>query len=116
MTDFIHEPYKTIIVRDLIKLSLDDLLSMMASLESGSAYWVDGVLFACFAMTESEELAKKEIQGQTYLDKVIFCKYENYTKTAKLSTNMEINVLNVQKSHLYKDLISWLKKQPIWND
>jgi hypothetical protein len=67
-------------------------------------------------MTESEELAKKEIQGQTYLDKVIFAKYENYTKTAKLSTNMEINVLNVQKSHLYTDLISWLKKQPIWNE
>jgi hypothetical protein len=116
MTDFIHEPYKTIYVRDLIKLSLDDLLSMMASLESGNAYWVDGVLFACFAMTESEELAKKEIQGQTYLDKVIFTKYDNYTKTAKLSTNMEINVLNVQKSRLYRELIAWLKKQPIWND
>jgi len=116
MTDFIHEPYKTVYVRDLIKLSLDDLLSMMGSLESGNAYWVDGVLFACFAMTDSEELAKKEIQGQTYLDKVIFAKYDHYTKTAKLSTNMEINVLNVQKSHLYRDLISWLKKQPVWNE
>jgi hypothetical protein len=116
MTEFIHEAYKIIYVRDLIKLSLDDLLSMMASLESGSAYWVDGVLFACFAMTESEELAKKEIQGITYLDKVIFAKYDNYTKTAKLSTNIEINVLNVQKSHLYRDLISWLKIQPIWNE
>ena len=116
MTEFIHEPYKTIYVRDLIKLSLDDLLSMMASLESGSAYWVDGVLFACFAMTESEELAKKEIQGQTYLDKVIFAKYEHYTKTARFSTNIEINVLNVQESRLSRDLISWLKKQPIWNE
>jgi len=116
MTEFIHEPYKTVYVRDLIKLSLDDLLSMMASLESGNAYWVDGVLFACFAMTDSEELAKKEIQGQTYLDKVIFAKYDKYTKTAKLSTNMEVNVLNVQKSHLYKELISWLKKQPVWNE
>ena len=28
---------------------------------------------------------------------------------------MEINVLNVQKSRLYRDLIAWLKKQPIWN-
>jgi hypothetical protein len=116
MTDFIHEPYKTIYVRDLIKLSLDDLLSMMASLESGSAYWVDGVLFACFAMTESEELAKKEIQGQTYLDKVIFTEYQKYTKTAKLSTNIEINVLNVQSSQIYRDLINWIKKQSIWKE
>ena len=73
---------------------------------------LDGVLFASFAMTDSEELAKKEIQGETYLDKIIFAKYEKYTKTAKLSTNIEINLLNVQKSQLYRDLVAWLKKQP----
>lgn len=116
MTDFIHEPYTTIYVRDMIKMSLDDLLSMMSTLESGNAYWVDGVLFASFAMTDSEELAKKEIQGETYLDKIIFAKYENYTKTAKLSTNIEINILNVQKSHLYQDLVKWLKTQSVWNE
>ena len=31
-------------------------------------------------------------------------------------TNLDINILNVEKSHLYRDLISWLKKQPIWNE
>ena len=97
MTEFIHKPYTTIYVRDMIKMSLDDLLNMMSSLEAGNAYWADGVLFASFAMTDSEELAKKEIQGETYLDKIIFAKYDTYTKTAKLSTNIEINILNVQK-------------------
>ena len=116
MTKFVHEPYDTIYVRDIIKMSLDDLLNMMSTLESGNAYWVDGVLFASFAMTDSEELAKKEIQGETYLDKIIFAKHEKYTKTAKSSTNLEINILNVQKSPLYRDLIKWLKLQPIWND
>ena len=116
MTDFVHEPYSKIYVRDMIKMSLDDLVNMMSTLESGNAYWVDGVLFASFAMTDSEELAKKEIQGETYLDKLIFAKYENYSKTVKSSTNIEVNVLNVQKSHLYRDLILWLKTQPIWNE
>ena len=116
MTDFIHKPYSTIYVRDMIKMSLDDLLNMMSTLESGNVYWVDGVLFASFAMTDSEELAKKEMQGETYLDKIIFAKYDKYTKTAKSSTNLEINILNVEKSKLYEDLIKWLKKQPIWNE
>ena len=116
MTEFIHKPYKTVYVRDMIKMSLDDLLSMMSTLESGIAYWVDGVIFASFAMTDSEELAKKEIQGETYLDKIVFAKYEKYTKTAKLSTNIEINILNVQKSQLYRNLVAWLKTQPIWNE
>ena len=100
----------------MIKMSVDDLLNMMSTLESGNAYWVDGVLFASFAMTDSEELAKKEIQGDTYLDKIIFAKYDKYTKTAKSSTNLEINVLNVQKSRLFSDLIKWLKQQPVWTE
>ena len=103
-------------MRDTIKLSLDDLIGMMSSLESANAYWVDGVLFASFAMTESEELAKKEMQNEMYLDKIIFAKYQKYTKTAKSSTNLEIGILNMQKSKLYKDMIAWLKTQSIWDE
>ncbi len=115
MTEFIHKPYDRIFVRDIVKLSLDDLIGMMSSLESANAYWADGVLFASFAMTESEELAKKEMNDEMYLDKIIFAKYEKHTKTVKSSTNLEIGVLSMQKSKLYRDLISWLKIQPIWN-
>ncbi|WP_428324142.1 hypothetical protein [Nitrosopumilus sp.] len=116
MTEFTHKPYEKIYVRDMIKLDLDDLVGMMSSLESANAYWVDGVLFASFAMTESEELAKKEMQNEMYLDKIIFAKHENYAKTVKSSTNLEIGVLNMRKSKLYQDLIAWLKTQPIWNE
>jgi hypothetical protein len=107
MTEFVHKPYEKIYVRDMIKLDLDDLIGMMSSLEAANAYWVDGVLFASFAMTESEELAKKEMQNEMFLDKIIFAVYEKYTKTVKSSTNLEIGVLNMQKSHLYRDLIAW---------
>ena len=48
MTEFIHKPYSTIYVRDMIKMSLDDLLNMMSTLEAGNGYWADGVLFASF--------------------------------------------------------------------
>lgn len=116
MTDFIHEPYKAVHIRDLIKMSLDDLISMISTLESANAYWAEGVLFVSFAISESDELGKKEIEGDVYLDKLVFAKYDRHTKTARSSTNVEINVLNVQKSNLYRDLILWLKKQPAWNE
>ena len=104
MTEFIHKTYEKIYVRDMVKLDLDDLISMMSSLESGNAYWVDGVLFASFAMTESEELAKKEMQNEMYLDKIIFSVYENYSKTVKSSTNLEIGVLNMSKRSTEKTI------------
>lgn len=116
MTEFIHKAYERIYVRDMVKLDLDDLISMMSSLESANAYWADGVLFASFAMTESEELAKKEMQNEMYLDKIVFSEYTSYSKTVKSSTNLEIGVLNMSKSKLYQELISWLKKQDIWSE
>jgi len=51
-----------------------------------------------------------------FLDKVVFAVNKNYSKTVKSSTNLEIGVLNMQKSKLYSDLIQWLKTQPIWTD
>ena len=60
------------------------------------------------------ELAKKEMNNEMFLDKVIFAVYDNYSKTVKSSTNLEIGVLNMQKSSLYIDLIKWLKTQSIW--
>ena len=116
MTEFLYKPYEVIYVRDMIKLSLDDFIGMMSSLEAANAYWVDGVLFASFAMTESEELAKKEMQNEMFLDKIIFSSYKEYAKTVKSSTNLEIGVLNMQKSRLYRDLIAWLKTQSVWNE
>ncbi len=56
------------------------------------------------------------MQKEMYLDKKIFAKYEKYTKTVKSSTNLEIGVLNMEKSKLYKDLIAWLKTQSVWNE
>lgn len=116
MTDFIHEPYKAIYVRDLIRMDLDDLINTISTLESANAYWVGGVLFVSFSISESDELGKKEIGGETYLDKIMFTRYDKYTKTARSSTNVVINIVNVQRSRLYQELVSWLKKQPEWNE
>ncbi len=56
------------------------------------------------------------MQYEMYLDKIVFSKYEKYTKTVKSSTKREIALLSMQKSKLYVDLIAWLKTQSIWNE
>lgn len=104
------------VIRDIIRVDVDDLIIMMSSTESNLAYWADGVLFACFSMTESESLATLELEGITYIEKVIFAKYPKFTRTIKSTTNFEILAVNIQSSELYSDLINWLKSQPIWND
>ena len=115
MTEFIHKPYDRIFVRDMVKLSLDDLIGMMSSLEASTAYWVDGVLFASFAMSESEELAKKEMQNEMFLDKIIFATYDKYTKTVKSSTNLEITGLSSAGSNVQKGFGNADSKPSSWH-
>lgn len=114
MTEFVHEPYSRVHVRDVLKLELDDLISMISSLEPVNAYWCDGVLFAVFAVAESDELARKEISGETYVDRIVFAKHAGFTRTVKSSTNVEIGVVNVSGSGTYRSMVSWLKGQPAW--
>ena len=114
LTEFVHEPYRIVHVRDVLKLSLDDLISMISALEPVSAYWCDGVLFAVFAVAESDELAKKEIAGETYVDRIVFAKHPEFSRTVKSSTNVEIGVVNVSGSGTYSSMVAWLKGQPAW--
>lgn len=116
VTNFVHEPYKAVHVRDLIRMDLDDLINTISTLESANAYWAGGVLFVSFSISESDELGKKEIYGETYLDKIMFTRYDKYTKTARSTTNVVINVVNVHRSRLYQELTSWLKNQSEWNE
>ena len=109
------DKYHLIHIRDIIKVDLDDFIIMMSATESNIAYWADGVLFACFSMTESEELAKKEIAGETYIERVVFSKNKLFSRTIKSATNFELPVVNVQKSVLYGSLIKWIKNQQIWD-
>ena len=116
LTQFIHEGYQKVYVRDIIRVDLDDFIAMMSSTESGIAYWADEVLFACYVITESNALAQKEISGITYLDKVVFTKYASFSRTIKSATNFEIPVVNVRRSGLYSELVKWLKGLPVWED
>ena len=116
MTEFIHSEYQKVYVRDVIRMDLDDFILMMSSTEAGLAYWADGVLFACYAMTESEALAEEEISGTTYMERIIFAKHPAFSKTVKSADNFEIPVVNVNRSATYSKLMTWLRNHPAWND
>lgn len=116
LPDFVHKEYNTVYIRDVIPMELDDLITMMSGDESELTYWVDGVLFVTFSAIASEILAENEIEGITYVDRLIFTKYPEFSRTVKSSTNFEIAVVNVQNSRLFSKLIHWIKSQPFWND
>ena len=116
MPNFIHREYKTVYIRDVVRMDLDDLITMMSGDTSAPAYWVDGVLFVAFSAEPSESISKKEIEGIVYIEKMLFTKYPVFSRTARSAINYEIPVVNMQNSKLFGELVKWLKGQPFWND
>lgn len=97
-------------------MDIDDLITVMSGVEPTLVYWIDGVLFATFITDAPESTEEKEIQGIIYVDRLIFTKYPEFSRTVKSTDNFEIPVVNVQNSRMFGELIHWLKNQPFWND
>lgn len=110
-----QKQYNSVIVRDIIKVDVDDFIAIMANADVGLAYWNNGVLFSYFLMPESEQLAVEESRGVSYLEKIVFAKYPKYTKTVKSTMNYEMPVVSIQGSTVHNEMITWLKTTPAWD-
>ena len=115
MTDFIHNPYKTVYVRDMIKMSLDDLLNMMSTLESGNAYWAEGVLCE-LCHDRLWRIGKKRDDWGNISRQNYFFKIWKIYQNGKIFYQHWNQRIKCAKKPLYRDLISWIKTQPIWNE
>ena len=115
MTEFVQEEYKKIIIRKVVKVDLDDFIAIVSNADANLAYWTDGVLFTYFFTPESEAMSALEIEGKGYMEKVVFAKYPQFTRTVKSASNFEIAVVNMQTGGFYLDLVRWIKSRPIWD-
>lgn len=114
MTEFVYKPYDRIYVRDMVELGMDNFIDIISELDT-HAYWADGILFTSFGAAESEELAKKQLEGQMYIERVIFTRYNDYSETVKSTRNMSIVALDVRSNDTCRELVAWIKSQKVWD-
>jgi len=115
MTEFKVEPIKQLIIHDLVQESLDNFLHQCLAHRITDVNWVDGVIIHYNVLNSPDELFKKSIEGTKYYEKLIFVKFQKYSKTIKWNGgNYEIILLNYSNNERFRELAKWIKSQPIW--
>ena len=115
MTGFKLEPIKQVIIHDIVQESLDNFLHQCLAQGKTTVPWVDGMIIEFILHYSPDESYKKSMEGIKLYEKLIFVKFQKYSKTVKWNGgNYEIILLNYSNNERFRELAKWIKSQPIW--
>jgi hypothetical protein len=117
MTEFRIEPVNEVIVNDLHQDSLDNFLYSYRCFGITTAIWVDGIIIQLVVNSKTKLFQKYDLIGKRLYEQIIFVKYPEYTKTVKsCKENYEIALRNYNNFPRFRELVKWIKSQPIWKE
>ena len=119
MTEFTHEPFEKIIIKNLVHENLENFLYNCYVQQLSQVFWVDGMIL--LTSNSSFGVGEKEydnmIKGTKYFEKITFVKLPKYVPSLKWKDggSYDLKLLNYNNDSKYRKLAKWIKTQPIWN-
>ncbi len=115
MVKILYEPIHTLVVHDIAKVPLDDLLRERVT--PGATlplYWCGGILFSFASPPMIDDIAKDYFSGKIHWMEVHYTEMEDYKAVVELNDEhynsvIKVRVIDTEGSQLHKDFISWLK-------
>jgi len=118
MTTFEHEPYKKVIIKNLVHENLENFITQCNTRWQKDVFWVNGMIIAIPRVKyyDSEKEYDDMTNGIQYFEKVIFAKFLKYTPNlAQKNCVGCIQVLDYSNNIKFKELAKWIESQTIWN-
>ena len=118
MTEFLHEPFEKIIVKNLVNEDLDNFIYQRLPHSSPEVFWVDGMIISIPKLRygAGEKEYDDMVTGIQYFEKVVFIKLPKYTLSVTWHDGVDyLRLLNYSNNAKFKELAKWIKSQPIWN-
>lgn len=115
MVNIIYEPLHTLVVHDVSKIPMDDLLrERVTPSATMPLYWCNGVLFSFASPPMADSLLKDYIDGKVHWMEVHYTEMKDYKPVLELNDEhyggtAKIRVIDTGSSQLHKDFIAWLK-------
>jgi hypothetical protein len=115
MVKIMYEPSNTLVIHDVVKVQLDDLLrERIMPAGTMPLYWCTGILFSFQSPPMVEEIVKEYINGKIHWMEVHYTEMKEYSEVLSLDDQhyggtMKIRVIDTSKSPLHNDFIKWLK-------
>jgi hypothetical protein len=114
MVEFEFQPWKKVVVHELIKSSLQDFLSehSLGVQEGGIGrplLWTDGIVFEHGLFPDTEDIIKEKLQAKVHWGFLKYTFLEKYQSEFKVLGSIRIPVIDVSNNQTFKEMANWIK-------
>ena len=114
MVEFEFQPWKKIIVHEVVKLPLEDFLSRHSlGVQEGAIgrplLWVDGIVFEKGVFRDTDDIIKEKLAGKVHWSSLNYGILEKYQTEFKVTGNIRIPVMNVGNNKVFREMATWIK-------
>lgn len=116
MVEVDYQPWKKIVVHEVVKYNLDNLVKIRSlGVEPGGLaeplLWANGITFSKSTMPETEDVIKEKLEGIVHWPSVVWALMPEFREVIVIKeTNVKVPVIDVSAQSLYKTVAKWLKE------
>ena len=115
MVEFEFQPWKKIIVHEVVKFPLQHFISghSLGVQEGGIGrplIWVDGIIFEKVGLRDTDDIIREKIEGKLHWNFLHYAILEKYQSEFKVTPgNIRIPVINVSDNETFREMTTWIK-------
>ena len=115
MVEFEYQPWKKIIVHEVVTFPLQHFLSgaSLGVSEGGVGrplMWVDGIIFEIASFQETDDIIKDKLAGIVHWSALSYTPCPQYQTEFKVAGSIRIPVIDVSSNNIFKEMAAWIKK------
>jgi len=116
MVEVVYEPWKKIVIHEIVKYALDDLVKLQSLGVEPSGLgdpllWVGGIVFSSSTMLETKDVIKEKLEGAVHWSSVEWALMPEFEDVIVIKeTNVKVPIINVSAHPIYKTVSKWLKE------
>lgn len=117
MVEFIYEPFKTIIIHEIVQHDLQTFvyqhgLGAQPGQLGNAMNWADGVAFNHAAMPPTEDVVREQINGRIHWAHLAFAFMPKHQQFITIPEgNIRIPVIDLSNNEVFKGLAGWIKER-----
>ena len=114
MVEFEYQPWKTIIVHEVVKFPLQHFLSTHSlGVQQGGIgrpmVWADGLVFDKGVFRDTDDIINEKLEGKVHWSSLNYAIMEKYQSEFKVEGNIRIPVVDVSDNVVFKKMAVWIK-------
>lgn len=116
MVKIIYEPWKTIVIHEIVQYDLQMLVHLHGlGVQSGQLgrpiNWANGIAFMHRVMPPTDEVIKEQIQGKIHWSSLTFAFMPKHQPLITIPEGkIRIPILDLSDNRVFRDLAEWIKK------